>query len=268
MAKIIVICVLVYKYMSFETRIKFNFGKQIPSFTTNQFFMETNTSTNPVPAPGVLGTNVPSTVVFVIGILLFLMPFAELKCTQSDTKTDMGGFNLNLSGQTAITNTGLGLATGKEWKMEMQGLGGMFNGNSNDMNKQPKQDPNYYAIAALVLGIIGLIFCFVKMNHAAWISMMAGIFSAVALIGLRFDLDKKVKDPSQVVEKNENSSDWFSGGLDAVKFELGFTSWYYIAVLAMLAAAVLCYLRIKNSRIGYVAPIPKPVTDNPSAPAS
>ena len=212
--------------------------------------MDANISTNPAPPPGVLGTKIPSTVVFIIGILLFLMPFAELKCTQSDTKTDMGGFNLNLGGETAITNTGFGLAIGKEWKMEMMGLGGMLNGNSNDMKKQPKQDPNYYAIAALALGIIGLIFCFVKMNHASWISMMAGILSAAALIGLRFDLDKKVKDPSQVVQKNENSSDWFSGGLDAVKFELSFTSWYYITVLAMIGAAVLCYLRIKNSRPG------------------
>jgi hypothetical protein len=184
-----------------------------------------------------------------MGILLFFMPFAEWKCNNSDAKTDLGGFNLNLGGQTAITNTGFGLAIGKEWKMEMQGLGGMLNGNSNSMNKQPKQDPNYYAIAAVALGIIGLAFSVAKMSGGAWIGMLAGVLSAAALIGLRFDLDKKVKDPSQVVQKNENSSDWFSG-LDAVKFELSYTSWYYIAVLAMLGAAVLCYLRIKNSRVG------------------
>jgi hypothetical protein len=211
--------------------------------------METNVSTNPAPSPGVLGTKIPSTVVFTIGILLFFMPFAELKCNNSDAKTDLGGFNLNLGGQTAITNSGFGLAIGKEWKMEMQGLGGMLNGNSNNMNKQPKQDPNYYAIAALVLGIIGLAFSVAKMSGGSWIGMLAGVLSAAALIGLRFDLDKKVKDPSQVVQKNENSSDWFSG-LDAVKFELSYTSWYYIAVLAMLGAAVLSYMRIKNSRVG------------------
>lgn len=210
--------------------------------------METNVSTTPAPSPGILGTKIPSTVVFTIGILLFFMPFAELKCNNSAAKQDMGGFNLNLGGQTAITNTGFGLAIGKEWKMEMQGLGGLFSGNSDKMQKQPKQDPNYYAIAALALGIIGLIFCVAKMSGGSWIGMLAGVLSAAALIGLKFDLDKKVKDPSQVVQKNENSSDWFSGGLDAMKFELSYTSWYYIAVLAMLGAAVLCYLRIKNSK--------------------
>jgi hypothetical protein len=213
--------------------------------------METNVSTNPAPSPGVLGTKIPSTVVFVIGILLFLMPFAELKCNNSDAKTDLGGFNLNLGGQMTVSNTGVGLAFGSEWKIAMNGLGGMLSGNDSKMNKeQPKQDPNYYAIAALALGVIGLIFCVVKMNGGSWIGMLAGVLSAAALIGLRFDLDKKVKDPSQVVQKNENSSDWLSGGLDAVKFELSYTSWYYIAVLAMLGAAVLCYLRIKNSRVG------------------
>jgi hypothetical protein len=132
----------------------------------------------------------------------------------------------------------------------VNGLGGMLSGNDSNMNKeQPKQDPNYYAIAALALGVIGLVFSVVKMSGGSWIAMLAGILSAVALIGLRFDLDKKVKDPSQVVEKNENSSDWLSGGMDAVKFELSYTSWYYIAVLAMIAAAVLCYLRIKNNRV-------------------
>ncbi|TMI65665.1 MAG: hypothetical protein E6H07_07075 [Bacteroidetes bacterium] len=214
--------------------------------------METNVSTTPVPSPspGILSTKIPSTVVFAIGILLFLMPFAELKCNQSDTKTDMGGFSLNLGAQTTISNTGVGLAFGSEWKIAVNGLGGMLSGNDSNMNKeQPKQDPNYYAIAALALGVIGLVFCFVKMNGASWIGMLAGVLSAVALIGLRFDLDKKVKEPSQVVEENDHTSNWLSGGVDAVKFELSYTSWYYIAVLAMLAAAVLCYLRIKNSKV-------------------
>ena len=212
--------------------------------------METNVSTNPVPSPGILGTKIPSTVVFTIGILLFLMPFAELKCNQPDTKTDLGGFNLNLGGQMTVSNTGVGLAFGSEWEIAMNGLGGMLSGNDSKMNKeQPKQDPNYYAIAALALGIIGLIFSVAKMIGGSWIAMLAGILSAAALIGLRFDLDKKVKDPSQVVENNENSSEWLNG-LDTVKFELTYTSWYYIAVLAMIAAAVLCYLRIKSNRVG------------------
>jgi hypothetical protein len=213
--------------------------------------MDTNVSTSPPTSasPGLLGTKIPSTVVFVIGILLFMMPFAELKCNQSNANTDLGGFNLNLGGQMTVSNTGVGLAFGSEWKIAMNGLGGMLNGNSKMNKEQPKQDPNYFAIAALALGVIGLAFSVAKMSGGAWIGMLAGVLSAAALIGLRFDLDKKVKDPSQMVQKNENSNSWLDSGMDAMKFELSYTSWYYIAVLAMLAAAVLCYLRIKKSKV-------------------
>ena len=199
------------------------------------------------PSPGLLGTKIPSTVVFTLGVLLFFMPFAELKCKQNTQET-AGGFNFNLGGETAISNTGFGLATGKQWKVEMSGLGGLFGGNSNQLNKdQPKQDPNNYAIAAMALGIIGLLFCFAKFKGASGVALMAGILSAIALIALRFDLDKKVKDPSQVVQKNENGADW-GNGLDTMRFELNFTPWFYIAIIAMIVAAVLCYLRIKNSQ--------------------
>ena len=201
----------------------------------------------PAASTGVLGTKIPSAVVFALGILLFFMPFAELKCKQT-TKESTGDFNFNFSGGTTISNTGFGLAFGKDWKMEMNGMGGMFNGNSKINKDQPKQDPNNYAIAALALGIIGFLFCLAKFNGASGMAMVAGVLSAAALIGLRFDLDKKVKDPSHVIQKNENSSDWLNG-LDTMKFELGYTPWYYIAVMAMILAAVLCYLRVKNTRI-------------------
>ena len=202
------------------------------------------------PATSVISTKIPATVVFTVGLLLFFMPFAELKCNKSDANTDVGGFNLNLGGQMTVSNTGLGLAIGGKWKSEMNGLGGMLSGSDKINEQQQKQDPNNYAIAALGLGIIGLVFCFIKMRGANWIALVSGILSAAALIGLKFDLDKKIKEPSNILNKNDNSSDWMTGGLDAMKFELNYTPWFYIAIMAMLAAAVLCYLRMKNSRVG------------------
>jgi hypothetical protein len=210
-------------------------------------------------SPGVLGTKIPSTVVFAVGVLLFFMPFAELQCKQKTQET-MGGFDFNLGGQTTISNTGFGLAIGKEWKMQMNGLGGLFSGNNDKLNKdQPKQDPNSYAIAAFVLGILGLAFCIIKIKGGTWIAMIAGILSAVALIGLRFDLDKKVKNPSEIIQKNENSSDWVTG-LDTMRFELEYTPWFYITIIAMIVAAILCYIRLKNT--GNVTPVAQPSTAN------
>jgi len=136
----------------------------------------------PSSSPGLLGTKIPSTVVFVLGILLFFMPFAELKCKQN-TQAETNGLNFNMGGETGISNTGFGLAIGKEWKMEMIGMGGFFNSNDKINKDQPRQDPNYYAITAMALGIIGLLFCFAKFRGAPGMAMLAGILSAVALIG-------------------------------------------------------------------------------------
>ncbi len=59
----------------------------------------TSISSTPPPA-GLLGTKIPSSIAFLLAILLFLLPFAEIRC----------------NGTAVANNTGLGIATGQEWK--------------------------------------------------------------------------------------------------------------------------------------------------------
>jgi hypothetical protein len=196
-------------------------------------------------SPGVLGTKIPSTVVFTIGVLLFFMPFAEIKCKQS-SNTDLGGLKMDFGGQMNISNTGFGLAIGKQWDVKMGGLGAMFSNNHEVKKDQPKQDPNYYAIAALALGIVGLLLCLAKSRALNWAAMLTGILSAGALIGLKFDLDSKAKDPTKEMSNTSDASKW---GMDSLaNIHISYTPWFYIAVTAMIMAAVLCYLRMKDSR--------------------
>jgi hypothetical protein len=213
--------------------------------------METPTPAQ-TPSPsssGVLGTKIPSTVVFTLGVLLFFMPFAEIKCKQN-SNADFGGLKMDFGGGMNISNSGFGLAIGKEWDVKMEGLGGLFSGNNNDKwnKEQKKQDPNNYAIAALALGIIGLLLCLTKSKALNWVARLAGILSAAALIGLRIDLDKKAKDPGKEMSSGNDASSWGLDSLNDVNVHITYTPWYYIAVIAMIAAAVFCYLRMKNSR--------------------
>jgi hypothetical protein len=209
--------------------------------------METPTPSPSSASSGVLGTKIPSTVVFTIGVLLFFMPFAEIKCKQS-SNADFGGLKMDFGGGMSISNTGFGLAIGKQWDMKMEGLGGLFSGSQDVKKDQPKQDPNNYAIAAMALGIIGLLLCLAKSKALNWVAMLAGILSAAALIGLRIDLDKKAKDPSKEMSSGNNASSWGLDSLNDVNVHITYTPWFYIAVLAMIMAAGLCYLRMKNSR--------------------
>ena len=53
----------------------------------------TTSTTAPSPnSPGMFGTKIPSTVAFIVAILLFLMPFAEIRCGSS-TITQKSGFD-------------------------------------------------------------------------------------------------------------------------------------------------------------------------------
>jgi len=198
-------------------------------------------------SPSVLGTKIPSTVLFTIGVLLFFMPFAEIKCKQS-SNTDLGGLKMDFGSGISISNTGFGLAIGKQWDVKMEGLGAMFGGNQTVKKDQPKQDPNNYAIAALAFGIISLLLCLAKVSWTSLIAMITGILSAAALIGLKFDLDKKAKNPVKEMPGNNDASSWGLDSLNDTSFNMTYTPWFYITIIIMITAAVFCYLRMKNSR--------------------
>src|SRR3954471_14062422 len=56
--------------------------------------------TSPASSTSLFGTKIPSSIAFLLAILLFLLPFAEIRC----------------NGAAVANNTGLGIATGTEWK--------------------------------------------------------------------------------------------------------------------------------------------------------
>src|SRR5258706_7367933 len=102
--------------------------------------------TPPPPSAGIFGTRIPSAVAFAAGILLFLLPMAEIKCSST----------------TIANNTGLRIAMGKDWQPVG---GGLFNQNdlqqkSVSATKEQKGQTQYFAIAALGLGVLGLLFSF------------------------------------------------------------------------------------------------------------
>lgn len=198
---------------------------------------------------GIFGTQIPSIVAFAVGILLFLLPFAEIKCNDSPATTGNGFFGFKMSG-ISFTNTGLGLATGGSWKLEMKG-GGFMSGGKSDMqekmDKSGKRDPNWYAIAALGLAVIGLLFSISKVRTLSFISVAAGILSAAALIGLMFDLKKQVKNPLSNADTNETGLDNLGfGNMANGGMHIQFTPSFYLAVAVMLLAAFFSYKRMST----------------------
>jgi hypothetical protein len=207
---------------------------------TNQPASSTSTFAPASASPGMFGTKIPSAVAFAVGILLFLLPFAEIRC---------GGTKL-------ATKSGLDFALDNKWK---PAGGGMFG--KNDMKddalsagKEQKGNTQYFIIGALALGVIGLLLSFAGAKAGAG-GIATGILSAGALIGFMLDLKKNIANSmrEQTLDKAKEGAD--NLGLDKIgstmgdiKPTLAFSPWFYIAVIAFLVAAFFCYKRMQSSK--------------------
>ncbi len=194
----------------------------------------------PLPAAsrGMFGTGIPSTVAFAIGILLFLLPFSEIKC----------------GGTTLMSKTGLDYAMGKNWKVLGSGLGGKdFSSGTDDLVSKTKDkkegNAQYFIWAALGLGILGLVFSLTGSRSGSGAGIVTGIISAGALIGFMFDVKKWFNDgmAKEAADKTKDGADSLGlGKMDAL--QLSFSTWFYISVVAFLAAAFFCYKRMQSSK--------------------
>ncbi len=189
---------------------------------------ETQATTPAPPAtssPGLFGTKIPATAAFLVAVLLFLLPFAEIKC--NDT--------------TLASNTGIGIATGSDWKeVTSKSLFGNDFGGNNTSNEQKmkKQDPNIFAIVALGLGVLGLLIAFLAPKGGGKLNLYIGMLAAIALIGMLIDLKSKARSDNSI-----KSSDLdFNAG---VSVTVAGTAAFYFAIILFLLAALFSWQRSK-----------------------
>lgn len=187
----------------------------------------TNTS-----QPGIFGTKIPSSVAFGIGVLLFLMPFVNIKCNT----------------MTLQEVSGVQLATGFEIK---EGSGNsLFGGLERidedvKINASEKKDPNIFAMAALGLGILSFILALINTKASMTGGVITAALSVAALIGLLIDIKKQLK--LDMPEINNRARD--TGGLDrfgdGMYIAVDFTPWFYITVIAFGLGAWFCYKKVQ-----------------------
>ena len=169
-----------------------------------------------------------ATLCFALGMLLFLLPFAEFKCG-----------NMSLLG-----NTGIGIAIGQEWKVTAVLGKNEFMKKLDESSKMDKdlmkEGPNIFAIVALVAGLFGIIIAFIKVKWRALAGMCAGILGAVMLLALMVQF--KLLMRSMLSEKAAGDGpDFDVGGI----LKLQFTFWYYLSLLSFIAAAFFNYMKGK-----------------------
>ena len=171
-----------------------------------------------------------TTVAFALGVLLFFLPFAQLKC-----------------GSVIIAeNTGIGLASGSQWKITMIGdntdLFKNINSSKSNGEREPiKTSPDWFLLLSLAMAAAGIILSISNWKTKSIATMSAGILAAVMLIAAIIYL--KIMLKSQLPKGNKDDS--FNLNMDGV-VGIKFTIWYLISLAAFLAAALFGYKHHKN----------------------
>lgn len=179
--------------------------------------------TDPAPQKKPSGAKVPSSISFLIGTLLFFLPFLDIKCN-------------NMSLQKL---TGAELATG--YKIKGPGsqntlFEGLLNENTDNKPAVAKNDkePNLFALAALALGALGLILSFTNIKAAGIGGVLTGALAAGSLIGLMIDVYRQLKSEISIGEVKSD-----------VSITVDFTPWFYLSAISFIAAAYFSYKRMK-----------------------
>lgn len=156
---------------------------------------------------------------FLVGVLLFLLPFVDIKC----------------NGQSLATNTGVGLAFGTNYKTtgQLNSLDNTFGKNTKKSDTENEKGKMFIAaLIALGLGILGLLLSLIS-NRSNKTTMIIGILAAIALIVLMIQIKSDIKDKS-----GTSTSEGFD---NTVTVTAEFTAWYFLSLISFLAAAFFSY---------------------------
>jgi len=212
--------------------------------------MDTNQPTTPptiaasAPVTGVFGTRIPSTVAFAVGILLFFMPFVDIKCNNMSLQ-QVSGFQLATGFQIKNKSSDNSFLNDLKTPEADQQI-------TKATTKTDKKDPNLYALVALGLGVLGLLLSFTNAKAGIGGAMVTGVVTTATLIGLMLDIKKKAKIDMPKMGGESSGDD--SLGLDKLgqqvsdkmNISVDFTPWFYVAVIAFLVAAFFCYRRMQT----------------------
>ncbi|HZH65300.1 MAG TPA: hypothetical protein VEY10_10445 [Flavisolibacter sp.] len=168
-----------------------------------------------------------TTISFAVGILLFLLPFLEIKCNGSSV-AQLSGKDMVFGSAPKVSN-------------DLENLGKGF-GDREYANTSAKTDTGgkvyVVAIIALVLGIIGLAASLQKPKPNYTAVMAAGIAGALALIILIIQVKGDINAEMKTQAGSDAFSNQFSGML---KVSVGITAWFILCLLSYIAAAFLGY---------------------------
>jgi Na+/H+-translocating membrane pyrophosphatase len=162
------------------------------------------------------------TLCFILGLFLFFLPFAELKCK---TNKPPAGFSISEKSPPVII-TGIGMMTGSVQNAEKYQL----SKGENVLNGWIKSVP--FAIVAFCAGLIGFVFSVIDFKERPIAIVVTGILSAICLMVVRFTFVTNL-DPGLHLLNARFSN----------MVEVKFTLWFYLSMATFLVTALMGYMQ-------------------------
>ena len=162
-------------------------------------------------------------IIYAVGILLFFLPFVEIKCNATPL----------------YEVKGIELVTGFTVEDSNKGTEN-FNDVFVSESQNERQESNAFAIGAFAFGIIGLIISFLNFKSQPVASTLTGALAALCLVGLMIQVKGDVGKWSSKTRPATNT-DIFGDMSRTIKVIADFTPWFYLALISFAAAAFLSY---------------------------
>lgn len=166
-----------------------------------------------------------TTISFAVGLLLFFLPFVEVKCNGT-TLAQMSGINLV---------TGAEPKVGSDFERMAKGFDKKEDTPKADTKTGKKGKVYIFAIVALALGATGLAISLIKKGIYNKSEMLAGIIGGIALIALLIHVKA---DIGSELKSKDAETDQFAGMMN---ISVDFTIWFFICVLCYFVAAFFSY---------------------------
>ena len=179
----------------------------------------------PVARRGIFGTGIPSTVAFALALLLFLMPFAQIKC----------------GGTAVFQKSGVDFALGNDWKPTKNLGNDMFKDNDKKPDKKEGNAP-IFIIVAMGCAVLGILVSLIRSRSGASLTALVGVAGVASLVAFMIMVKNWFNNAMAKDAADKTKSSEFGD----VKFTLDFTTFLYIAVVAFLAAAIFAFMRLQK----------------------
>lgn len=194
--------------------------------------------------------NLP-TITYAVGLLLFLLPFFDIKCNNV-TMAQLKGIDVAFGGKPSVN---------RDLESMQNGFGSRGFDDNNVQAARPQGEGHLFitALIAFVLGVIGLILSLLNKGRNQRPNMIIGIAGAVALIASWIQVSAYVNSNAK---PHENPDADFSG---MVNISASPTFWFILCLICFAVAAYYSYKQSQRQALGEMptAAAPQLPIDNP-----